>query len=101
MSTAGILFSALMVAAAAMAAPIRRWWRKGCDACRLEDIGGGPPMSNVMHSCFPWRSPYRSRDGQVYEFGKALRHRASGKRRTDASSEEEARRQALGSRKVD
>src|SRR6202008_415038 len=60
---ASLIVFVLLVATAAPR--IRRWWRRGCDRCRIEDMGG-TRWSPVAHTCFPWRNPYMSRKGQLW-----------------------------------
>lgn len=68
---AGLLFAAGLVAAFAFYPRVRRWWRKGCDSCRITEMGGNP-SSAVAHTCFPWKNPYRDRHGHVWEFGRRI-----------------------------
>jgi hypothetical protein len=59
----------LVVIAAPIVGPrVLRWWRKGCDACRMRNIGTPTPAANVTHTCFPWRNPYKDRKGNIHEF---------------------------------
>jgi hypothetical protein len=68
----GLAFFTALVVAFANASRIRHWWRKGCDRCRLEDIGGAS-WTHTAHTCFSWRNPYRDKHGQVWEFGKKVK----------------------------
>lgn len=68
----GIAFFAGLTVAFISAPHIRRWWRKGCDACRLEDIGGASWVSTA-HTCFRSHSVYRDKGGQVWEFGRKVK----------------------------
>lgn len=67
----GIGFFLGVIVAGLLARPIRRWWRKGCDRCRLEDIGG-VGWAATPHTCFPWRNPYKDSEGNIWEFGKKI-----------------------------
>lgn len=67
----GLGFMLGLAVAAVVARPVRRWWRKGCDRCRLEDIGH-TVWSHTPHTCFPWRNPYKDRKGRIWEFGRLV-----------------------------
>jgi hypothetical protein len=71
MPYAGIIFTSLLAAAYFVGPSVRRWWRKGCDGCRVEDLGS--QWTHTAHTCFPWRNPYRDKNGNIREFGKIVR----------------------------
>lgn len=89
MPYAGLIAFTIIAVAIANAKRIRHWWRKGCDRCRLEDIGHelnpepkepsrvvrpllGAAWSHTPHTCFPWRNPYKDRNGDIWEFGRKV-----------------------------
>lgn len=43
-----------------------------CDACRIDSMGG--QSVSIPHTCSRSRALYRDRKGDVYEFGKFVRH---------------------------
>lgn len=72
----GLAFFILVGIAMSRAKEIAYWWRKGCDACRLHNIGGAT-WTATPHTCFWHRNKlYKDRNGQVWEFGRKIEPRA-------------------------
>ena len=69
MAHIGVAFFALLALALFNAEHIRRWWRKSCDGCRIEDLSEGS-WSSTPHTCSRRHSVYRDPSGDVWEFGR-------------------------------